>query len=85
MMRPRLISFAEFRRFLNGLEFAAKRAEAAWVFHHRSEGLLVFRLYGDEEAVDERDLQSTRKFLDLRGLLDAKDFDKFLLQASAPA
>jgi hypothetical protein len=67
------------------LGFAVKRAAAAWVCHHRSEGLLVFRPYGDEEAVDERDLQSTRKFLDLRGVLEATDFDTFVQEAGAPA
>jgi hypothetical protein len=56
-----------------------------WVFHHASEGLLVFRLCADDEAVDEGDLRSTRKFLDLRGLLEARDFDTFVQQASAPA
>ena len=85
MTRVRSIPFAEFRRFLNGLGFTEKRAEAAWVFHHRTEGLLVFRLYGEEEAVDERDLRSTRKFLDLRGLLEAPAFDTFVQQASTPA
>jgi hypothetical protein len=79
------ITFAELRRFLNGLGFAATRAEAAWILEHRTEGLLVFRLYGDDEAVDRRDLGNTRKFLDLRGLLDAKDFDMFVEKASAPA
>lgn len=85
MMKTRLISFTEFRQFLNGLGFADKRAEAAWIFHHRSEGLLVFRLYGNEEPVDEQDLQSTRKFLDLRGLLESIDFDAFVHEASTPA
>jgi hypothetical protein len=72
------IPFARFRRFLNGLGFADKRAEAAWIFHHPSEGLLVFRPYAEEEAVDERDLRSTRKFLDYRGLLEAHAFDRFV-------
>ncbi len=85
MRRTRLIPFAEFRRFLNGLGFADKRAEAAWVFHHPGEGLLVFRLYGEEEPVDGRDLRSTRKFLDLRGVLEAKDFDAFVQEASTSA
>ncbi|MBI1893910.1 MAG: hypothetical protein HYS14_07365 [Candidatus Rokubacteria bacterium] len=31
------------------------------------------------------DLVSTRKFLDFRGLLHAKDFDGFLRQATTPA
>jgi hypothetical protein len=85
MTKKRSISFAEFRRFLQGLGFAEKRAEAAWVFHHRTEGLRVFRLYGEEEPVDERDLLSTRKFLDLRGLLEAKNFDTLIEKASTPA
>lgn len=85
MTRTRAVSFAEFRRFLNDLGFAEKRAEAAWVFHHRTEGLLVFRLYGEEEPVGEGDLRSTRKFLDLRGLLAAQEFDRFVERASTPA
>jgi hypothetical protein len=80
-----LIPFAEFRRFLAGLGFTAKWAATAWVFHHPDEGLLIFRLYGDDEAVDDGDLRSTRTFLDLRGLLGARDFDTFLQQASTPA
>jgi hypothetical protein len=85
MTRPTPISFAELRRLLHWLGFSEKRAEAAWVFHHRTEGLLVFRLYDEDEAVDEGDLRSTRKFLDLRGLLDATDFDTFVQGASTPA
>jgi hypothetical protein len=77
--------FGEFRRFLHEMGFAEKRAEAAWVFHHPSEGLLVFRLYRDDEAVDRHDLQSTRKFLDMRGLLEAPEFDTFVQEASTPA
>jgi hypothetical protein len=60
-------------------------AEAAGVIHHRGEGLLVFRLYGNEEAVDEGDLRSRRKFLDVGRLLDAKDFDAFMQLASTSA
>jgi hypothetical protein len=64
------------------LGFAAKRAEAASVFHHPTEGLLVFRLYGDGERVDEADVQSARKFLVFRGLLEAADFDRFARETS---
>ena len=85
MTRIKAIPFAELRRFLNGLGFADKRTETAWIFHHRSEGLLIFRRYANEEAVDEGDLRSTRMFLDLRGLLEAKDFDAFLQRAGTPA
>jgi hypothetical protein len=55
------------------------------VFRHPTEGLIVLRLYGEDEAVDDGDLRSTRKFLDLRGLLDGQSFDTFVEQASAPA
>jgi hypothetical protein len=85
MTRARSIPFSELRRFLNGLGFTAKRAEAAWVFRHQTEGLIVLRLYGEDEAVDAADLRSTRKFLDLRGLLDGQSFDAFVQQANAPA
>jgi hypothetical protein len=85
MMKSRPIPFAEFRRFLNGLGFKDKRAENAWVFHHPTEGLVVLRLYGEEEAVAERDLRSTRRFLDMRGVLDGKEFDAFVQRATTPA
>jgi hypothetical protein len=85
MTKTRPISFAELRRFLHGLGFAEKRSASAWVLHHPTEGLLVFRLYDEDELVDEGDLRSTRKFLDLRGLLEANDFDVFLQQANTPA
>ena len=55
MTTTRPVSFAEFRRFLKRLGYRAKKAEAAWVLHHPTEGLLVFRRYGDEEIVDEGD------------------------------
>jgi hypothetical protein len=84
-MKSRPIVFAEFRRFLNGLGFTDKRAENAWVFHHPTEGLVVVRLYGEDEAVAERDLRSTRRFLDMRGVLDGKDFDAFIQRATTPA
>jgi hypothetical protein len=82
MTRSSQIPFVELRRFLNGLGFKDKRADAAWVFHHSKEGLIVFRLYGDTAAVDEGDLRSTRRFLDMRGVVEAEDFDAFLQRAT---
>jgi hypothetical protein len=76
------IPFDELRRFLNEVGFTCKRAEAAWVFHHPKEGLIVFRLYGENEAVDEGDVRSTRRFLDMRGVVTAKDFDAVLRRAT---
>ena len=85
MKRNSPIAFGDFNRFLRGLGFQGKPTEKAWVFHHAKEGLLVFRNYGDDEPVDEGDLKSTRKFLDLRGLLEEKDFDAHWQKTTTPA
>jgi hypothetical protein len=88
MRTARSIPFAEFRSFLEGLGYQAKRTDEASVFHHSREGLLVFRLYDEQEPVDSRDLLSTRKFLDGRGLLDVTAFaafDAFLQRATTSA
>lgn len=79
------VRFSELQSFLSALGFSASRADAAWVFNHRTEGLLVFRLYREDEPVAAQDLRSTRKFLDLRGLLEAEEFDTFIQRASTPA
>ena len=85
MKRSSTVPFADLRRFLNGLGFKDKRTEQAWIFHHRQEGLIVFRLYREDETVDEGDLRSTRMFLDMRGLLEGRDFDAFVQRATTPA
>jgi hypothetical protein len=85
MMKTRAIPFSEFRHFLKKLGYEAKRSDAAWIFHHPTEDLLAFRLYGETEVVDERDLRIARKFLDQWGLIDEKDFDAFVQQSSTPA
>lgn len=85
MKKTRSVRLAEFTRFLNGLGYKPKRTEKALIFHHPSEGLIAFRVYGEHERMDERDLQSTRRFLDLRGLVEKDDFDEFVRKASAPA
>lgn len=78
------IPFGEMRRLLNGLGFKDKCANNAWIFHHAKEGLIVFRIYAENEAVDEGDLRTTRRFLDMRGVLEAADFDA-LIQRATPA
>jgi hypothetical protein len=85
MKKTKIIHFAELQRLLKDLGFSQKQSETAWVFRHPKEGLLAFRLYKGEEPVDAGDLLSTRKFLDLRGLLDSEDFDALLQQTSTPA
>lgn len=85
MMKSRAIPFSEFRQFLRKLGYTGKQTEKAWVFHHPKEEMLAFRLYGENEPMAERDLRSTRKFLDMWGLLAEKDFDAFVQHASTPA
>jgi hypothetical protein len=82
-MRP--IPFAEFRNFLQRLGYVQKRNPGYCVFDHpQQEGLLAFRLYGDDEPVIPLDLERTRAFLDLRGVIEAEDFDAQLLRADPP-
>jgi hypothetical protein len=85
MTKTRRIPFAEFRAFLQGLGYVEKSAANALVFKHPEEGRLLFRPYRDDEAVEMHDLVYTRKFLDLRGVLEANDFDATLLRVDTPA
>jgi hypothetical protein len=55
------------------------------VFLHLEEGLLAFRSYRDDEPVLPCDLMRTQTFLDLRGVIEADDFDVTLLRADRPA
>jgi hypothetical protein len=86
-MKKTSIPFAELRRFLLGLGLGYRegRTENAIVFHRAKKDMLIFRLYRDEEDVDLGDLLSTRRYLDLRGLLDEAEFDAFLERATTPA
>jgi hypothetical protein len=84
-MNTKPIPFAEFRRFLLGLGYAEKCTATADIVHRAEKHLLVFRRYRDDEEVAPRDLLSTRKFLDLRGLMEAADFDAFLQRATTTA
>jgi hypothetical protein len=85
MTKTRPITFAEFRSFLQRLGYVEKRHPTARVFDHPKEGLLPFRRYRDDEAVDAQDLVYARRFLDLRGVIEADVFDATLLRAHTPA
>jgi hypothetical protein len=76
------ITFVEFRDLLVGVGYKLKRTERGEIFHHKREGLILFRRYRDNEKVDPGDLLSTRKFLDQRGLLEEADFDTFMQRAN---
>ena len=84
-MKNKSIPFSEFRRFLETVGFQEKKVPKALVFRHPREGLLVFRVYRDDENVDLCDLASTRMFLDYRGVLSEADFDHFVQEAPTSA
>ena len=81
----RAITFSEFRDLLEGLGYKLKRTTEGEIFHPPEEGLILFRRYRANEKVYPGDLLYTRRFLDLRGLLEESEFDKFLLSANKPA
>ena len=85
MTRTKRVRFGELRSLLRDLQFVEKATDAAWVFRHAKEGLLVFRRYADDEPIDQSDLISARKFLDMRGLCSSEDFEAFLRHRTTPA
>jgi hypothetical protein len=85
MKKNRSIPFAEFQQLLERLGYKLKRTDTGEIFHHPKEGLILFRRYADDESVYPGDLLRTRKFLDLRGLLEEADFDTFMQRANKPA
>ena len=85
MTKGRPIPFAEFRDLLTRLGYVEKRVPKGRVLEHAAEGLLLFRFYRDDEPVAPIDVLSTRRFLDLRGVIEADEFDEALLRANKPA
>ena len=79
------ITFGELHALLQRLGFAAKRTRKARVFQHPRRGMFVYRLYRTDEMVEGHDITYTRNFLDLRGILEADEFDATLLRANTPA
>jgi hypothetical protein len=85
MTKMRPVPFAEFRRFLERFGFMQRSNPDYCVFDHPEEGVLAYRSYRDDEPVLPRDLLRTRKIFDLRGIMEADDFDAQLLRAHTPA
>ena len=72
---------AEFRQFLLDLGFTAAKRGKFWFFEHSpSETTYLFRPYRAVEKVSLIDIQSTRRHLDLRGVLDEQAFANDRLQ-----
>lgn len=85
MKKIKPIRFTEFSQLLEGLGFTLSRTDSGFVFRHPTDRPILLRRYGDKETVEPGDLLYTRKFLDLRGLLEEADFDTFMKRANKPA
>lgn len=85
MKNSKRIVYAKVRQLLQGLGYKEKATDSSQIFHHPTEGLILFRRYRDDDKVDTRDLLYTRRFLDLRGLMEEADFDTFMQRTNKPA
>jgi hypothetical protein len=79
------ISFDELRRILQSLDYREKCTDDAHLFHRNKTDLLIFRRYADQEPMDLSDLISTRRFLDMWGLMSASKFDGLVEQTPQSA
>ena len=79
------IPFRQIRQLLLDLGYTEKKIENAHVFYRAENDLVVFRRYKLGEHINWGDLVSTRRFLDMRGVMDAEKFDAILTPKSKPA
>ena len=84
-MITRTVRFSEMRRLLKSVGYKEKRIDKAHVFHRAKKDLLVFPRYADEDWMRSGDISSTRRFLDMRGILDEAEFDSFFEAANKSA
>jgi hypothetical protein len=84
MIARSTIAFTELSQFLLNLGFTRSKRGKFWFFEHfPSETTFLFRPYRSREKVTLLDLHSTRRHLDLRGVLDELKFDDQLKKAPA--
>ena len=87
MMKTKVktIPFSEMRQLLHDLGYQERIVENAHVFHRANKDRVIFRRYDAAQDIDWGDLVSTRKFLDMRGILDAQEFDTRIEPKVKPA
>jgi hypothetical protein len=73
------------RRLLKSVGYKEKRIENAHIFHRSKNQMVIFRRYKDDESLEMGDIISTRRFLDMRGILDEAEFDSFFEAANKSA
>jgi hypothetical protein len=78
------LTFAELREFLVALGCSESVTPSRITFAYPRIGtFLLFRPYGPEECVSDRDMIVVRRQLVDNGLIDATAFDRFLQKVSA--
>jgi len=82
-MTPK-VTFAELRRFLEGLGFETRRRPPQFLLEHvASDTWFVFRGYRPREVVSPGDVAKVQFMLDQRGLVEQADFEQALMTAKA--
>lgn len=84
MIAKSTVHFDELRQLLLDLGFTVSKRGKFWFFEHpASETTFLFRPYRVRERVTLRDVNSTRRHLDWRGVLEEQAFDDLLKKATA--
>lgn len=78
-------TFAELRQFLHDLGFKEDLVQEKFhrFQHDPSDTRFIFRPYRPSDLVQQGDLVAVRRFLDVRGLMDAEAFDRQWTKAPA--
>jgi hypothetical protein len=81
-MKNEQIPFDRVRKILLDLGFVQSQVPGPfWYFEHAPSGtILVYRDYQPGETISWADHVKTGKFLDLKGLMEADDFEEMLHQ-----
>jgi hypothetical protein len=79
-MKNNQVPFDRLRKILRDLGFTETAIAGPYLYfeHPPSDTILVYHNYRPTEEVSWADEVKTRKFLDLKGLLEADDFDALL-------
>lgn len=77
MTKTSVIRFADMRRLLKNLGYKEKLVGLAHAFVRTKTDMVIFRRYADQDAMRSGDVESTRDYLDLKGVLEQAKFDSF--------
>ena len=84
-MSDKPVTYASLQKLLHQLGFKETVVPGSYVVynHPKPNTLLMYRDYRPTDLVSWADMTATRRFLDLRGLLDEEAFDRLLQEPAA--